>query len=259
MEVAPTKVSSETIPKHSFSIAVPEEKRSKMLTLNEHRRILTLWRHFSRFSMFPIAVDPDSWELRAENDSKRKPWASRISFLLFIAHALYIILSLVPALHFHRDIPLHKMIMHGNMAAASATFSFWYYVLYFKYSDLNAEFVRMTLRGYLAESARENGQRHLWERSLQDLLGILMPVLIPLSTLIVLACILYDPTMKFVLYAALPRKFQNWLSFIICSMEETRFLYMFAAITIPMWQVQLVAFAMINSRLEKIVDAVSAV
>ena len=230
-----------------------------MLTCEERRRILRLWRHFSKFTMFPITVDPECWELRAGSVSRWKTWALRGSFLLFTAHALYINLSLALALLSHRPIPLHKMIMHGNMAAASATFSFWYYVLYLKHPDLNALLAGMTLTGNVAgpPGKWERKYLRLQERSLQDLLGLLMPVGIPLSAGVVGVCILFDPMMKFVLYSALPEQFQNWLSFVICYVEEIRFLYMFAAIIIPIWQVQLLAFDLINDKLEEIVDAVS--
>ena len=69
------------------------------------------------------------------------------------------------------------------------------------------------------------------------------------------ASFIYDPTMRCLLYSALPECLKNRLSFWICFAEEMRFLLMFAGIFVPTWQLQVIAFDLVNSRLNLIVDA----
>ena len=66
------------------------------------------------------------------------------------------------------------------------------------------------------------------------------------------ACIVYEPTMKMLLYAAVPAPYQNSLTFWICFAEEMRFLVICIGIAIPTFQRQVIAFDLINTNLEDI-------
>ena len=99
-------------------------------------------------------------------------------------------------------------------------------------------------------------QRCLWERSPQDLMAIYLPHMLTLAIMLVGICAVYDPTMKMLLYNALPNSYQNWLTFWLCYMEEMRFLAMIVAVNAPAWQCQIIAFDLVNHDLEAITEAI---
>ena len=91
-------------------------------------------------------------------------------------------------------------------------------------------------------------------RSLQDLIAIALPYMIIPLIPIVSASFVYDPTMRLLLYAVLPknRKFCPW--FWACFVGEIHFLVMFAAVATPAWQLQVMSFELINKNLQNIVS-----
>ena len=76
-----------------------------------------------------------------------------------------------------------------------------------------------------------------------------------LAVFIIVACMVYDPTMKMLLYAALPEKYQNWLSFGVCILEEIRFLFIITGLAVPTLQRQIVAFQDVHKALQALVDS----
>ena len=102
----------------------------------------------------------------------------------------------------------------------------------------------------------KQGLRRLMECSLQDLIAILIPYMIALAAVVVAACILYDPTMMMLLYSAVPQSYKNWFSCGICFVEETRLLLIFVGINVPTFQLQMIAFELLNCTLEEILHSV---
>ena len=89
---------------------------------------------------------------------------------------------------------------------------------------------------------------------MQDLIAVSIPYMTLLNVPIIGASFIYDPTMRSLLYSALPECLKNRLSFWICFAEEMRFLLIFAGIVAPTWQVQVIAFDLVNNRLNIIAD-----
>ena len=69
------------------------------------------------------------------------------------------------------------------------------------------------------------------------------------------ACFVYDPTMKLLLYSALPDNQKNWHSFLLCFVEEMRFIFIYKGLAIPAWQLQVIAFDLINKNLELLLES----
>ena len=103
-------------------------------------------------------------------------------------------------------------------------------------------------------TAEKLGPGRLWERSPQDLLAIFMPRMISLVPTLVGVCIIYDPevSMSMLLYSALPKVYQNWLTFWFCFSEEMRFCGITLGVGIPALQCLLIAFDLLNNKLEEI-------
>ena len=93
------------------------------------------------------------------------------------------------------------------------------------------------------------------EKSLQDLIAIVLPYMALLAALTIGACYALDPTMKLLLYSALPAQYQNWLSFAICLVEEVRILGIFAGTVTPVWQSQIIAFDLVSDNLECLTES----
>ena len=73
--------------------------------------------------------------------------------------------------------------------------------------------------------------------------------MIMLAALVVSATMVYDPTMRLLLYAALPPRLQNWATFGLCLLEEIRFLLVMTSVAIPIWQVQVISFDLVCNQL----------
>ena len=97
----------------------------------------------------------------------------------------------------------------------------------------------------------KTGLRGLWQRSLQDLIAIQLPYTTLAAESVIVICYVYDPTMSFLLYSSLPEKFQNWFTLGICTLEEARLLVTLAGICVPVWQLQVIAFDLVNNGLEQ--------
>ena len=70
--------------------------------------------------------------------------------------------------------------------------------------------------------------------------------------LVMAASFLYDPGSSVLMYSALPETLKNWLSFCICWLEELHMLFMFVGIAGPVFQVQVIAFDLLEDSLERI-------
>lgn len=92
---------------------------------------------------------------------------------------------------------------------------------------------------------------------MQDLIATWLPHLILLVVAVMIVCMIYDPTMKLLIFAALPESYQNWLTFAICLVEEARFLMICAGLGAPSWQLQIVAFQDINEELGALIQSVA--
>ena len=101
----------------------------------------------------------------------------------------------------------------------------------------------------------KNWPHRLRECSLQDLVAIFLPYMMILTDPVIIACFILDPTMNLLLYSALPTSYQNWLSFSICLVEETRLLGFCMGIVTPVWQLQVVAFDLICHTLQTLIES----
>lgn len=89
---------------------------------------------------------------------------------------------------------------------------------------------------------------------MQDLIAVSIPYMIYFSLPFVVASFIYDPSMRLLMYHALPDCCKNRLVFWICFVEEIRFLLMYIAIAVPAWQLQVIAFDLVNTRLDVLAD-----
>ena len=101
-----------------------------------------------------------------------------------------------------------------------------------------------------ADSRRLRWHKKLLECSLQDLTAIYMPYMAVCSLVAEGTCFIFDPTLKLLLYSALPESYQNWLTFMTCFVEEMRFTLMFIGVIVPVLQLQVISFDLITIHLE---------
>ena len=86
--------------------------------------------------------------------------------------------------------------------------------------------------------------------ALQDAVVVLLPYMLQVGALTVGTCYVLDPTMKQLVYTALPASYQNWLSFVVCLMEEIRILGIIAGTVTPVVQSQIIAFGLVTDDLQ---------
>ena len=63
------------------------------------------------------------------------------------------------------------------------------------------------------------------------------------------------PSMKLLLYAALPKEHQTWITFGILILEELRYLIVACAIGIPVWILQVISFDLVGNKLTLLMDS----
>ena len=103
-----------------------------------------------------------------------------------------------------------------------------------------------------AKRKRQRWYRHLLQCSLQDLIVIYLPYMTLVAGFFIGACYVYDPTLRLLLYSALPGRYQNWLTFVMCLVEEMRLLLIFYGVGVPVTQSQVLSFNMVSTHLETI-------
>ena len=232
-----------------------------MLSFKERKRILQLLSFFTTVTPLPIEVNARAAKATPGAESKWKAWACKIAHSLFLLNSLYKNFMLIYSVFILRDVPLYQIMIHAILASACAIFSYWYYVECIEHADVTAGFRNLTVNMKVVASALENKKMYgrqelrLWERPLQDLMTIYLPHGVIGACVCILLSFAYEPSMKLLLYAALPGPFQNGLTFWMCMIEETRWLMFMVALIIPVWQTQLTAFEDINFCLKEITDS----
>ena len=116
-----------------------------MLSLKERHKVLGFLRYCSICCPLPITVDLESGDVRDGSGSKWKAWVSTGSYVLFLSHVLYKVLSLLYTLLYFADTPQHQKMVHFIVVSPSVLMAYWYYLLFIKYSNVNAGFMKITL------------------------------------------------------------------------------------------------------------------
>ena len=261
-----------------------------MLTVEERHRVLICISYIFSICLLPGRVKVQTWEFNPRCASKLKSRACKTSYFLFIAHALYKIGRLLSEyLFLNNIIPLHQVIIHLIVAAATALMVYWYYFLFVKYPDVCLGLMKMTFSGSFSQSkhgttgmpfARDlqdllisvfisrvtetrnapasgtaKSRRQLWYKRLlecspQDLIALYLPYMVLCSIAFIGACYVYDPTLRLLLYSALPERHQNWLTFLICFVEEMRLVSIIAGIGVAVLEIQINTFEEVTNHLE---------
>ena len=60
----------------------------------------------------------------------------------------------------------------------------------------------------------------------------------------------FDPPLRLLLYSAFPEGCQTWLIFIVCFLDEIRFLLVLVSVAVPTMQLQVKSFDQVNAKLE---------
>ena len=94
----------------------------------------------------------------------------------------------------------------------------------------------------------------LMESSLQDLIAIFMPYMGILAVILITLSLVYDPTMTIFLYSMMPEGWKTWPWFMVALMEEIRSMTIALAVAFPAFQIHVIAFDLVNQRLENAVS-----
>ena len=81
-----------------------------------------------------------------------------------------------------------------------------------------------------------------------------LPYMASVGMLVVIAAYIYDPTMKLLLYAALPDGYKTSPLFWLCLAGELHFLLTFIALAVPAWQLQVISVEILNTSLQTTVS-----
>ena len=125
-----------------------------MLSVTERAQVIKVLQCSGNWNFFPIQVDTEHWELRPGAGTRWRTLCCSVFYGLFVANTGYKVSSLLYAILFIRDTPLHQMMIHGIAAVAFLMITFWYYVLFVKHADVHAKVFRMTLTGNIGEGTK---------------------------------------------------------------------------------------------------------
>ena len=71
-----------------------------------------------------------------------------------------------------------------------------------------------------------------------------------LAVVFIGACYVYDPTLRLLLFSALPDTYQSWFTFIMCFVVEMHLLLMFYGVGVVVLQIQVISFDMVSANLK---------
>ena len=182
-----------------------------MLSPQERYNILRFLRFFCIIIPFPAQLSLKTWQIGHPGGcTKRKAWASKASYLLLILHVVYINLTLIHALFVLRTVPLYQLILHAVFASSTALYVFWYYILYVRHANATGEFRSLTLSMAIVGGMNTKrgkgtmGRESLLARPLEDLMAVYLPHVVVASFALILLTFVYDLSITFLLYSALP-------------------------------------------------------
>lgn len=254
-----------------------------MLNREERQRVLAFYCYISKVVQLPFQINADCWDIRPGAQSWWKKLACWVCFGVLFTQSLYKILSLLHIFGFTRDTALHQIILHMILAGVSGIFSFHYYVLCIRYPRTYANYAKITLTATATGSKHfhsspiindftcnfcttgetvafkneTSGKRWIQvflEHTLQDLIAKFLPYMSFLVMFAIIASYVYDPTMKFLIYAMMPESYKTWLWFLVCLTGELHHITMLIAIAIPPWQLQVISFELLNTSLQTLVS-----
>ena len=99
----------------------------------------------------------------------------------------------------------------------------------------------------------EHRTSRLREYSVQDVAALWLPHMIALAVPAIMASYVYDPSMSFLLYNALPSHLQNWSTFGLCAAEEFRFILDILVIVAPVYQLHVISYDLVSDRLRRLI------
>ena len=94
----------------------------------------------------------------------------------------------------------------------------------------------------------------IWEYSLRDLIAVCLPYTGIIALVAIIAAFVYDPSMRLLVYVALPSHLQNWATFGFCLLEEIRFAVICIATVVPILQIQVISFDIVTEKLRQMVQ-----
>lgn len=125
-----------------------------MLNSKERQHVLACFRYFCKIGQLPLEVNVDRWEIHAGRKSTWKQLACRVNIGIFLALTMHKNVTLAYAFLLAQDIPLYQIVIHMVLAASSGMICFWYYVIFIRYPETYAAFVRVTLTASVATGER---------------------------------------------------------------------------------------------------------
>ena len=108
----------------------------------------------------------------------------------------------------------------------------------------------------LEDPVNEQWTNRMREYSVQDVAALLMPHVVALAVPVIMASYVYDPSMSFLLYNALPSHLQNWSTFGLCAAEEFRFILDILVIAAPVHQLHVISYDLVSDRLRRLIQKI---
>ena len=116
-----------------------------MLGFKERFSVILFLRCSSIVNFYPIDVDSSSLKIRPGRTEGWKDWACHLSYTLVIFHAIYTTVRFIHVFLFIPEVPLHQLLIHGELTAAYIVMIYWYYVLFIENADEYTALVGITL------------------------------------------------------------------------------------------------------------------
>ena len=96
-----------------------------------------------------------------------------------------------------------------------------------------------------------------WVRiSLQDIIALYAPHMVLAAVVSATAVMAYDPTLKILLYSALPHEWRTFTVFSFCLAEEVRNLVLMGMIAVPVLQIHVMTSDLLVQTLHEIAHSV---
>ena len=245
-----------------------------MLNKAERFQVLRMIRFWCKLGWLPVEVDLSKWEMRP----RASTWKCHFCFFVYAVHTFYKLCASVYWLNI--GVPLHEAVIQLILTVTMVVTVYWYYVVYIKNPQFFGFYLSMTLtgkqigkwkdkipRGHVIiilcvgyEAAGDTQKARSWscrlkEYTVQDIFAMSLPYTFLLSILTVMLTLIFNPSIKYMLYAAIPLEHQTIITFGILLFEELRMLIAGVSMMIPILTAQVLSFDLVRNKLQQLIDS----
>lgn len=107
----------------------------------------------------------------------------------------------------------------------------------------------------LEDQSKKSRLRRLKEFTPHDVYTLTIPYLLSSAVASIIVAYICFPSLSVLMYSSIPKRYQNWMTWTVLILEDSRCLAVLICIGIPMWLLQVMNFELVIHRLERLSES----